>query len=109
MKTKSAVNLNLGWKMEDGRWPLKPVLRYSILYLLSSILFVSCAATTKLDGPTSAAQVDSQPWSFKSVPGVLLKTPHYNIYTTEKSPDVLRSVPHVMEGALAEYQKIAPG
>jgi hypothetical protein len=73
------------------------------------MLLVSCAASMKYDGPTAEAPVDVQNWSFKSVPGKLLKTTHYNIYTTDKDADVLRSVPQVMEGALAEYQKIAPG
>jgi len=110
MKTKSDMNMNRGWKMEDGRWSRKArPFPSSILYLLSSILFVSCAATAKLDGPGAAAPVDTQPWSYKSAPGTLLKTQHYNIYTTESTPDVLRSVPQVMEGALAEYQRIAPG
>jgi hypothetical protein len=81
----------------------------TMLYLLFSVLFVSCAASAKLEGPTVAAPVETSNWSYNSVPGTLLKTDHYNIYTTEDSPDVLRSVPQVMEGALGEYQKIAPG
>jgi hypothetical protein len=73
------------------------------------ILFVGCAAGPKYDGPTVAVPFSSQPWSYKSAPGSLLKTAHYNIYTTETMPDVLRCLPQVMEGALGEYQKIAPG
>ena len=42
-----------------------------------------------------------QNWAYKADAGKLLKTPHYQIYTTENTEDVQRSVAQVMEGAMS--------
>jgi len=76
------------------------------------VLLAGCAASTPkmvLEGPTAPAAYHADPWSFKQDKGALLKSPHYDIYTTIDTPDVQRSVVQVMEGALGEYEKIAPG
>jgi hypothetical protein len=61
------------------------------------------------DGPSSPAPIQAEDWDYKSDPGKLIKTAHYDLYTTVQSDEVRASVAQVMEGALAEYQKIAPG
>ena len=64
-------------------------------------------ATT--DGPADAVAFTADPWSYLGHPGAVLHTPHYDIYTTATNADLRRRLPAVMEGALGEYHKLAPG
>lgn len=78
----------------------------ALLFLIAS----SCAPLR--DNPTGGlskpARVKVEPWSFGSVPGRKLITPHYVIYTTMTDADVLAGVAQVMEGALSQYRRLAP-
>src|SRR5882724_4854112 len=93
MQTKSAV------------WP-----RISLAIWLG-LLLAGCAASRRpaYEGPSDPAPVEMKRWVFGREPGAVIKTAHYNIYTTVASSDVQNSVAQVMEGALSEYQKVAPG
>ena len=51
----------------------------------------------------------SSPWTYNTDAGLLLHTAHYDIYTTIKDADLRGHLCDVMEGALAEYQRVAPG
>jgi hypothetical protein len=51
----------------------------------------------------------TEPWSYNDDPGVVIHTAHYNLYTTIADPDIRHRLPDVMEGALGEYERIAPG
>jgi hypothetical protein len=62
-----------------------------------------------LHGPSAPAITHSEPWTYSDDPGVLIHTEHYDIYTTIADPDVRRRLGDVMEGALGEYQRVAPG
>jgi len=79
-----------------------------ILLLITSVLLNGCTGT-QLQGPTAPAVTHSEPWSYGDDDGVLIHTDHYNIYTTIRDPDIRRRLADVMEGALGEYQRIAPG
>jgi hypothetical protein len=63
----------------------------------------------QLSGPSAPAVTHSEPWAYNDDPGVLIHTEHYDIYTTIADPDVRRRLADVMEGALGEYQRVAPG
>jgi len=78
----------------------------------AGFLLAGCAASdslSTLEGPTTAAAYQTEDWSFKDNPGKRLTSAHYQINTTVMSDEVQDSVVQVMEGALGEYQKIAPG
>ncbi len=64
-------------------------------------------ATT--DGPAAAAAYTAEPWSYLGLPGAVLHTEHYDIYTTATDADLRRRLPAVMEGGLREYHRVAPG
>jgi hypothetical protein len=79
---------------------------------LCAALIGGCAATPahpQLDGPTTVVTPTADPWSYGDAAGAVLHTEHYDIYTTVGDPDVRRRLPEVMEGALGEYHKLAPG
>ena len=63
----------------------------------------------ELTGPTVAVVPTFEPWAYNDRPGALIHTPHYDIYTTVNDPSVRRRLPAVMEGALGEYHRVAPG
>lgn len=75
------------------------------------MLLAGCAASSKrdFDGPAAAASFKAEPWSFNRHKGEKLRSAHYDIYTTINKKDVQQSIVQVMEGALAQYQKVAPG
>ena len=61
------------------------------------------------DGPTAVATATYDPWSYMGHPGAVIHTAHYDIYTTVTDPAVRQRLPTVMEGALGEYHRVAPG
>ena len=84
------------------------------LLLLLTISFWTggCAGSDpamQLHGPSTEPQTRTEPWSYGDDPGVVIHTDHYDIYTTIVDPDIRRRMAEVMEGALGEYQRVAPG
>ncbi len=76
------------------------------------VLLAGCAASSSeavLDGPSTPAAFQTQDWNDHGISGTCLSSAHYQIYTTVDSAEVQSSVVQVMEAALAQYQKIAPG
>jgi hypothetical protein len=76
---------------------------------------VASAALCALLGIAGCAQTPPPvtftlvPWSYEGDPGLLLHTAHYDIYTTIKEDELRTHICDVMEGALAQYQRLAPG
>jgi len=91
----------------------RPILNRSLALGLVAAALAGCAASgtdrSALDGPTAAPVFSADPWSYLDHPGAVLHTPHYDIYTTVTDPDLRRRLPAVMEGALGEYHRLAPG
>ena len=86
--------------------------RWPIAVLCVALGLGGCAAVSpqaELTGPTAAVTPTYEPWSYAGHPGVLIHTPHYDIYTTVTDPAVRQRLPAVMEGALGEYHTVAPG
>ena len=48
--------------------------------------------------------LSTEPWSFGSHSGLIIRTPHYRIYTTETSPALRDRLPEFLERALAHYR-----
>ena len=97
MQTKSTVTTGcLGARVING-------------IFLSLIAMLSSCASSPLNGPAAPAVSHSEPWAYGTDDGVLIHSDHYNIYTTIVDPDIRRRLVDVMEGALAEYQRVAPG
>ena len=59
-------------------------------------------------GPGSLAAVRVEDWSYAGEPAKRVVTPHYVVYATVTNDDFLESVGQLMEGALAEYMRLAP-
>lgn len=76
--------------------------------MVGALLFVvGCAPQTP--SATHPRASDSLEWNFNGVSGKVIKTPHYLIHTTIDDAVFLESLTQVMEGALQEYRKLAPG
>jgi hypothetical protein len=73
------------------------------LLLFIGLAFAGCSTSPP------PVQFQSSDWSFHSDPGLLLKTDHYDIYTTIRETDLQAHICQVMESALAQYERVAPG
>jgi hypothetical protein len=100
MQTKSAVPI---FDCFFARW-MRAVISMAIIGVL-----VSGCTESKLQGPTAPAVTRSEPWSYGTDDGELIHTDHYNIYTTIPDHELRQRLADVMEGALGEYQRVAPG
>ena len=69
---------------------------------------VSPRATGPWTGPAHRAEVRAQSWEVVNRPGRILRTARYNIYTTIEDTDYALTLGQLMEGAYAEYVKVAP-
>jgi hypothetical protein len=82
------------------------------LLLIIGIWLTGCAGfgqPPQFQGPAAHAVVHTEPWVYGDDNGQLIHTAHYDIHTTIADSDVRRRMADVMEGALGEYQRIAPG
>ncbi len=61
------------------------------------------------EGPQLLSTSSVEGWSFRGEPARRIKSPHYLIYTTIDDGEITALLPQVMEGALAQYRKVAPG
>jgi hypothetical protein len=54
------------------------------------------------------AQFEQSEWRYAGKPGQLLKTEHYEIYTTLQDRVLLETIPDVVEAAYAHYESLVP-
>lgn len=71
-------------------------------------LLAGCAGS-QAEGPAAKARVDVSAATFGGVASRKIATPHYLIETTIEDPEVVGNLAQVMEGALGQYRKLAPG
>lgn len=56
-------------------------------------------------GTSSAlAAATSEPWAFEGKPGRLIRTTHFNLFTTEDSDAIMGRLPHFVETAIEHYR-----
>jgi hypothetical protein len=82
------------------------------LVLIPLALFTGCAASNSGEGqqgPHDPVSYVSSAWSYEDDPGVQMRTPHYAIFTTIRDDSFRRDIAQTMEGALAQYERVAPG
>jgi len=53
--------------------------------------------------PVALVPPRREPWTFRGTPGVVLITPHYRLFTTERNPILLERLPYALELALERY------
>jgi hypothetical protein len=91
------------------------VTAYSVRACLVALLLTGCASSSthgklgQWEGPQLLSTSSVEAWSFRGEPARRIKSPHYVIYTTIDDADIDALLPQVMEGALAQYKKVAPG
>ncbi|HEX8916019.1 MAG TPA: hypothetical protein VF796_26970, partial [Humisphaera sp.] len=73
-------------------------------------LAAGCAPSTRppAEGPAAKAAVNVSPATFGGVASRRVVTPNYLIETTITDSDVVANIAQVMEGANAQYRKLAP-
>jgi hypothetical protein len=96
----------------------------NVSLLTGATLLVSCAATPVAERPSHPAPsapmvhpkspqaeeppvnvvLSTEPWSFGTIPGMVIRTPNYRIYTTERSQTLRERLPEFLERALAHYR-----
>jgi hypothetical protein len=84
-------------------------LTFCLLLLLGGCETRSASPLGKWDGPKLLSSSSVEAWSFRGEPAVRIKSPNYVIYTTINEPEITTLLPQVMEGALEQYRKVAPG
>lgn len=91
----------------------RPARRSSLAaFLLAIALIAGCAPARQSGprlGPTAPVAVRVEPGAFDGKPARRLVTPHYLIDTTIEDADFVATLPQLMEGALAQYRRLAPG
>jgi hypothetical protein len=84
------------------------------LILLLTVIAAGCAAQPATPvighwfGPDAPAPVSIQPLTQLDPTARLVKTAHYDIYTTIDDDDLLNKIAQLMEGSLTAYQTLAP-
>src|SRR5262245_27385028 len=69
---------------------------------------VSCVPDCHRGESRVPLAVGREAWSYRSIPGTTLTTPHYRIHTTCNDSALLGTIPKVMEGALDAYRAAVP-
>lgn len=68
-----------------------------------------CAESARnWQGPSAPAMLVTEGWNFGDAPGRVIRTAHYNLYTTIEDERILAVVPQVLEGALLQYRLLVP-
>lgn len=81
------------------------------LGLYVGLLAAGCASQTSVgrwEGPAQATQAQTQEWIFGEEKARVLRSQHYNVYTTIEDDEVLDLLPQVMEGAHSMYKQVCP-
>jgi hypothetical protein len=103
---------------------IRTIIPYTLVMILcvlagcqqSSVTPATSEAAARLDSPSRLADyVRNEPavrsvevWDNGYGPGLLIKTAHYNVYTTLMEPLMLRQVPAYVESAYKAYQSQLP-
>jgi hypothetical protein len=61
------------------------------------------------EGPQLLSTSSTEGWNFRGETGRRLRSPNYVLFTTINDDEVTTQLSQVMEGALAQYRKVAPG
>src|SRR5687767_4177675 len=85
------------------------MLRLLFIALLLLLVTPGCASSGGGDRSTPPVPLRVEPWSVEGQAGRKVSTPHYVIYTTMHDVELVESVGQLMEGALAQYRRLAPG
>lgn len=89
-----------------------PIRRGASLLILIGITLAGCAGKSlspRWEGPPKIAVAKTANWEFMGTPGRQLVSDHYSIYTTIADQELQGRLITVMEGALEQYRKLAPG
>ena len=82
-----------------------------VVGLLVAVALAGCARTGAppvLEGPAGAARLRAEPWAYGERRGQRVRSPHYVLHTTIDDPEVVEALGQVMEGAFAQYRRLAP-
>src|SRR5688572_27236215 len=74
-------------------------------------LVAGCASRAPRDAwtsPACPADVSVERWTSRDAPASVLTSPRYRIYTTLPDGSRRDALPQVLEGAYAQYQRLAP-
>jgi hypothetical protein len=92
---------------------VRPLIAQVSAAFLTLVSLAGCASTgvdanRAWDGPQAPQAVKTQPWQYRENAGKSLVTQHYVIHTTINDEQFLDRLPQVMEGAFAQYRRMAP-
>lgn len=60
--------------------------------------------------PAASAAVESvEDWSFDGDKGLVIRTPHFRVFTTQTDPILINRLPGFLEAAMAHYRTAIPG
>lgn len=82
-----------------------------VVGLLVAVTLGGCARAAGpgvLEGPDGAARLRAEPWAYGERRGQRIRSPHYVLHTTIDDPEVVEALGQVMEGAYAQYRRVAP-
>jgi hypothetical protein len=87
-----------------------PWFRHLLIGLaVTALVGCSNAPSNKpLDGPAARAGLRSEPWVYGERTGQKVRSSHYVLLTTIDDADVVDALGQVMEGAYAQYRRVAP-
>jgi hypothetical protein len=83
-----------------------------VLVLIAAVASLTGCASDRtarqLDGPDSPARLHAEPWAYGERPGQKVRSQHYVLLTTIDDREVVDALGQVMEGAYAQYRRVAP-
>lgn len=88
----------------------KKILRMATVLLSTLLPGEGCrSAGSRWEGPDAIVPATVKPWNGPTGVGRTIRTAHYSIHTTIDDPDFNNRIAQLMEGSLAQYEKLAPG
>jgi len=81
----------------------------ALLILLGGCEGVRSTQLGHWEGPQLLSNSSVETWKYGTLPARRVRSDHYLIYTTLKDTELSSLLTQVMEGALAQYVKVAPG
>lgn len=104
--------IRLGGLEKKHRFSSFSSFRFQVFISLVALAVAGCSSERRLgtwEGPDAPPAVTVSDWSYRGQPGKRLASPNYLIHTTIQDPELTASVARLMEGALAQYRRMAPG
>lgn len=97
------------WRGEAAQ-PRRGVRGVGLVSLLLVLVAGCSAGAPRHDwsGPQQPAMLVTEGWNFGDAGARLIKTPHYNLYTTLDDEEVLANVAQLLEGAYEQYRALVP-